>query len=181
MHSCNIEHVSQLYDEKGYENLCWAACICCIGNYKQVRNYELDVLSEAKYYVNKYYKSSQFDQGMDIANSFHILIDDYRLPYSLCNYFPTISEISNSILNDYPIYGKFMYYDSEGNKRYHACVLYNISEIDEYRANDIIGIMDPQHKNTFGSARYISSSRLYKYTAVYNGTTMTLVDAVLYK
>lgn len=181
VHSCGIEHVSQLFDEHEYENLCWAACICCIGNYKQVRDYKLEVISEAKNNIKKYRNDSNFDQGLDIVTVSYILIDDYRLPYHLCNYFPTISEIRNSILNDCPIYGAFKYYNSKGEKKGHACVLYDITEIDEYRTNDIIGIMDPQHINTFGSARYISSSRVYKYTAVHNGVTMTLTDAVLYK
>lgn len=175
-YKCNIEHVYQLSDQ--YKNLCWAACVCCIGNYKKVRTYTLDVVSEAIYYVEKFYNSSDFDHGMWITNVMHIFTEDFRLPYTEKFFCPTPTEVEYSIYKDYPVYGSFSRW-VDGERVGHACVIYGYQISNNNPSNRWVLIMDPQEKNTYSVATYTSNG--YKYVAVYNNTTWTLTDALMYE
>ena len=127
IHSCKVSAVDQLPDE----NICWAACVACIVNYK--KGYDLTAQEVAK----KYYGSNNYNEGL---NTKYIpdLMHSYGLNSPKDLIFPTDAKIYNELRLGYPIYARFVA-DKKGLPN-HACVIWGI---DTSRTVKNITIMDP--------------------------------------
>lgn len=148
--SCAVTRISQ----NPPSNMCWAASIACIVNYKKDTNYT------AVQVAQKHYGNTNFDRGLPLGDQDNVLITDYFLLYRYKNEVPSDGVILKNINKDYPILATFKW--SNG---YHDVVIYGVNVIKGY-----ISLMDPE----FGFCSASLTSYGYRYVSGYSGVTLTL-------
>lgn len=147
INSCNVSYVTQ----KPYENLCWAATIACIVNYKTGSNYSAYDIAVATYGTSGYNITLPHDSATSELGRYGIYYtgDVVSAPSSLT--------ISSSISYDNPVYGVF---DVAGMSNDHICTIYGINM---NTTNHRITLMDPNSgpvlavADDFGYFSYIST------------------------
>lgn len=145
-YECSINRVSQ----HPYENLCWAASVACIVNYKNSTNLTAYNVATA------YFGTTNFDKPMADNVVANILRTTYGLTYTLRSSLPGGGVMLNNIANNYPIYAGFEYtYNNE--KGGHAGVIYAININNGYYY-----VMDPYESSPV-IMTYSSSYGYYYY------------------
>ncbi|MBR6237327.1 MAG: hypothetical protein IKR16_06280 [Firmicutes bacterium] len=94
-------HVAQVYS-----NICWAACVACIGEYRTG-------VSNSAYYVAKHlYGPYLYNQGATLNDSASELLSIYGVdyPYVYTSTAPTANQLYNNINSNYPVFGRWMFY-----------------------------------------------------------------------
>lgn len=152
-YGCNVSFVSQ----NPPSNLCWAATIACIVNYK--KGTSLSAVSVAQ----GYYGSGDYNHGLSLSYMPGILAN-YGLSYSYQNITVSDNVILTNLMNDYPIFSSWSH--SGG---FHAVCIYGVNPIGGY-----LYIMDPE--SGFTSATI--SGGTYTYISNYSGVTLQLYRAV---
>lgn len=155
--SCAITSVSQMRSE-GYSNLCWAASVACIGNYKTGRNANAATIANYQDY------SKPCSQAITRLNEY------YSLNYTpITGSSPSDNRIYNNIANKNPMYGVFTDWDNLS----HATVIYGVSATGGY-----VTIMDPYTPSTHTAYRTtVGAVNTYSYTSPYaSSATLYLWD-----
>lgn len=152
-YGCNVSFVSQ----NPPSNLCWAATIACIVNYK--KGTSLSAVSVAQ----GYYGADNYNQGLSISSVPGILAN-YGLSYSYQNNTVTSNVILTNLMNDYPIYSSWTY--SGGS---HAVCIYGVNPVGGY-----LYIMNPASGFTSATA----TEGGYTYVSSNSGATLRLNRAV---
>lgn len=150
--SCNVGYVTQ----NPYDNLCWAASVACIVNYK--KGTSLTAATVAK----KYYGNTNFDQAINRDNLTEKLRDYGLNYYQFSNYGNFDNKIFSSISAGNPVGGTFDVSDGA----YHATVIFGINIIAGR-----IQIMDPAFGNTTAT---LSSTGDYTYVSSLTNSTLEL-------
>lgn len=155
--SCAITSQSQMRSS-GYNNLCWAASVACIGNYKKGMN------TNAAAIANYSDISQSCSYAISRLNSYFSL--SYK---SVTGYPPSNSRIYTNIANKNPLYGVF----TDWKNLSHAVVIYGVSATGGF-----ITIMDPYTPSTHTAySTSISSVTTYSYTSPYaSSSTLYLWD-----
>lgn len=156
-YECDVKFVSQ----NPPSNLCWAASIACIVNYKKGTSYT------ATQVAKKYYGNTNYNKGLEPGKQDDILKGTYGLSYTYKNQVPSDGIMLKNIKSKYPIYGSFKW-SSGGKAGYHAVVIYGINVVGGY-----IYIMDPE----FGFCSASATGSGYKYTSGYSGVQLSLSRA----
>ena len=124
---CYVNWVPQ-----GDYNICWAATVACIVNYK--RGFSLTALDVVEdYYGN--YTQEDLDNGLDPSLLPNFMDLYYQVSYTFRNQTPTSSVVLENILADNPIYCSFV-----NGSDYHAVTIRGIN-----RVSNIIYIMEPNN------------------------------------
>ncbi len=139
-YQCNVSYVPQ----NNYD-ICWAASIACIVNYKNNLNLTAVQVAQNFYGYN-------FDQGIYIGDE-QTILRSYGLNYTTLRVFATDNEILSNIMNDNPVYATCSYRNSIDD---HDVVIYGINISSPY-----LYVMDPNFGSTV--AYYDSSQRNYYY------------------
>lgn len=133
-YGCAIANTPQ-----NYSNLCWAACIAAIANFKRGTSWTATTLAQ------NYYGStsvSVFNQGLNAA-----LIDDALRSYTSCSYYyyssvPSSGLITRNVGTGYPMVGAIFTADegapSTTYSYSHVVVMRGIETLD-----NSVSIMDP--------------------------------------
>lgn len=154
-YSCSVGFVSQ----NPPSNLCWAASVACIVNYRKDKNYTATQVAQ------KHFGETNFNNGVSPSDIPSILLTDYLMFFfSYKNEVPSGSAILHNIVEDFPIYASFKH--SNG---YHAVVIYGINVSGGY-----LSIMDPE----FGFCTASPTTSGYRYVSGYSGVTLTFARAV---
>ena len=131
MASCAINHVSQL----PYKNICWAAVIASIVNFRNGTN-----LTAAKVAQNYYgLPESSFNQGLQ-----NLYVQTVLESYGVYGYqfysaeFPDAGIIYNNLNAGYPLYTGI----GNGEDAWHAVTVFSIHMLDGY-----VIVMDPLEAN----------------------------------
>lgn len=149
-YECSVDFVSQ----NPPSQMCWAASIACIVNYKKGKSYTaVDV-------AKKHFGSTNFNQGLPLGDEQGILRSDYLLWYTYKNQVPGDGVISHNIQKDFPIMATFQHANG-----YHYVVICGINVISGY-----IKVMDPE----IGFCSATVSSSGYRYYRADAGVTLTL-------
>ena len=156
-YSCPVSFVSQMTVSNS--QICWAASIACIVNYKKGTNHTaIDV-------AKKHYGETNFNRSLPFGDEVGILRwDYYLLLYSYKAQAPSGGVISRNIRADYPIFGTFRVSNGNG----HACV---ISGVDIIKGT--ITVMDPEVGFCGGTV----TSSGYQYSRTDVGLTCLLIQA----
>lgn len=152
-YGCNVSFVSQ----NPPSNLCWAATIACIVNYK--KGTSLSAVSVAQ----GYYGSGDYNYGLNISYVPGILAN-YGLSYSYQNITVTSNVILTNLMNDYPIYSSWVYPGGA-----HAVCIYGVNPVGGY-----LYIMNPASGFTSATA----TEGGYTYVSSNSGATLQLYRAV---
>lgn len=148
-YECDIEFVSQ----DPPSNICWAASIACIVNYKKNRN--LTAVNVAKmFYGNNY------DRGLPLGQEASYLSGYYNLPYTYKNRSPAGIDLINNLKQDHPIFAIF-----EHSSGYHSVIIYGIDQAQGY-----IKIMDPE----IGFCLSRLKQGVYQFNSLYSGVSLSL-------
>ena len=151
--SCNVNYVTQ----NPYKNLCWAASVACIANYK--KGTSLDAATVAR----NYHGSTNFDRGI-LPNGLPVILWDYGLDYYVFSDYGSFGDrIMDSILADNPVGGSF----DVINGGYHATVIFGINVIAGR-----LQVMDPEFGMT--TATIQSAGNGYSYVSNVYNTTLVL-------
>ncbi|MCR5627433.1 MAG: hypothetical protein K6F99_08945 [Lachnospiraceae bacterium] len=151
----NVKYVTQ----DPYKNLCWAACVACIGNYITHSNYDtVDIAESVRATGDKL--DERMNYGMIsiafIKNSgFNIYHRDFNSSSD--------EEIYYSLSNGWPVFSEW-----QSNTR-HACVIRGI------QTNSYLAIMDPQ----IGFTVAWKTNGVYSYVRVIDGSNVTLKCKVI--
>lgn len=141
-------NVTSVHQGEGTQ-LCWAASITCIGNYRTGRNATLNDVR------NGDTSAASLSYAITRLNSF------YGLQYTYISSVPSDNRMFSNIINGWPLYACF-----HNNAVSHAVVIYGINIVSGY-----ITVMDPfkPSKLTAYSASYENTST-YGYTSPYSNT-----------
>lgn len=152
-YGCNVSFVSQ----NPPSNLCWAATIACIANYK--KGTSLSAVSVAQ----GHFGTVNYNQRLSLSDAAGVLAN-YGLSYSYRNTSVTSNVILTNLMNDYPIYSSWSY-----SRDSHAVCIYGANPVGGY-----LYIMDPESGFTSASL----SGGAYTYVSNYSGVTLQLNRAV---
>ena len=150
--ACNVSYVTQ----NPHNNLCWAATVACIVNYKS--NTNLDAVTVAK----RHFGNTNFDQGIN-PDALNLKLATYGFNYYIFTSYDTFEdEILTSLMADYPVGGSF----DVINGGYHSTVIYGINVIAGR-----LQVMDPE----FGMTTVVlQSDGKYRYVSNLHNTTLVL-------
>lgn len=155
-YSCGVSYVTQL----PYSNLCWAASVACINNYRNGTS-----LTASSVSMDRFGTTYVVDMTEAPSNVATLMQTQYGLNgYTFNNYIPSSNTILNNISNGYPIYGSF-----RGQGGYHAVTIFGCNPISGY-----ISVMDPMT----GSTSAVANGTTYWYVSSYTGTTLSLARGI---
>ena len=144
---CSVRYITQ----NPYDNLCWAAVTATIVNY--VNGDNLNTVKVAK----KCLDSDEIeDVGVTLDTVAGYFKDIYGLNYISKDKAPSDDTILTNLKNDYPIYGSFLLYHSDGSTNGHGTTIFAINLMSGY-----ISVMDP--KTGAYTANYSSYNGTYAY------------------
>ncbi len=152
-YSCSVNFITQ----NPHSNLCWAASVASIVNYRKDKNYTAIQVAQKKFGETNFNNSVYPEEVPNILTSYLVLFYSYK------NEVPSGSAILHNIKQDFPIYASFRH--SNG---YHAVVVYGINVSGGY-----LSIMDPE----FGFCTASSNASGYRYVSGYSNTTLTFARA----
>lgn len=158
IYECPVKYVTQHVNN--YKNLCWAASIACIVNYKNGN----DFYTALKIAEKDMDGETNIDHKLSAGKEVRIL-SKYGLSYQFIFSVPSPSDISYNLEKKYPLYAFFS--SSESN---HAVVIYKCAINNQNINESLFYIMDPN----YGSATAKYSNGAYKYTSTYSGNELTL-------
>ncbi|MCM1298697.1 MAG: hypothetical protein NC203_07135 [Firmicutes bacterium] len=147
IYECPVKYVTQYMG--GYLNLCWAASIASIVNYKNNTSYNALQIAQQNRSNEELNKDDHLPYGME-AN----FLKKYGLQYQYINSVPSLSDISYNLEMDYPIFAAF-----ENSGRGHATVMYKCAINNQSINESLMYIKDPD----YGTATVRYSSGTYKY------------------
>ena len=153
VYKCNVEYVTQ----HPYDNICWAATVACIVNYKLNKNLSAVDVAQVQYGL------SNFDRTLAIGLERDLLSKTYGLPYTYQPHSTSASNILYNIQHDYPIFGTFKQSNTTKNS-YHAATIYGINT-----SNSNIFIMNPTSGSCVGT--YDGTQSTYKFISPATGNT----------
>ncbi len=156
-YSCNVSYVTQ----NPYSNLCWAATVACIKNYKSGTNWTAGSVSKLYYDTSYVVDSTAYDSS--VAG---FMRNRCSLSYTYRSSRPSDNAILSNITSGYPIYGSF--YVSPTSYR-HAGTIYGINVISGY-----ISVMDP----ISGSVSAVTNGSTYSYYNADYGVVCTLDSGI---
>lgn len=166
IYECPVKYVTQLgyiNNQTGeeYKNLCWAASIACIINYKNNTSYNALQIAQQNMSIS----DLQTDDRLVLGGETPIL-KKYGLVYQTVFSVPSTSDISYNLEKNYPIFAMF-----KSPSSYHAVTMYKCAINNQSINESLFYIMDPN----FGSATVRYSSGNYKYISTSSGNELTLV------
>lgn len=150
---CDVKYVTQ----NPYNNLCWAACIAMIKNYKSGTSLTAPDVSRAHFGTLK-------NQGLSGKKVQDCMQDKYGLHYTYRDAAPKENVIFSNLAKGDPVIGGFM--GTNGSEIVgHMCVIYKDNPFSNF-----IGIKDPE----CGSVAVNASNGKYTYVSSFSGATLTL-------
>lgn len=157
-YACNVSYVSQ----NPPSNICWAASIACIVNYKKGNNFTAKQVAQSHY-------GSDYNKGISVGDEAEIL-QKYGLNYTTRTIFPADGVIFSNIKNDYPVYATVGSYNNDTD---HDVVIYAINISSPY-----LYVMDPE----FGSAAASvdDTTNEYIYYSAYANVWLSFKYATCY-
>lgn len=156
-YSCNVPIILQT----PHHNLCWAASIACISNYK----YQTALTPEQ---IGRFVHGDDFDHGLSYNNTL-LILNQYGFSYIRGGSIPSGTTLVNNLQNKYPLLAFFDVVN--GNK--HAVVIYYY----DCTAN-LIGIMDPEFGRV--TINYSTTHQSYSYVSPATGSTLIMEDVLCY-
>ncbi|XBX07528.1 papain-like cysteine protease family protein [Enterocloster clostridioformis] len=153
-YSCPVSFVSQ----NPPSNICWAATIASIVNYKKGQSLSAASVAESHF-------GSDYNYGLYDGDA-PTVFSNYGLSYRFHDQVPSDNRILTNIQNGYPMYAGLTF---SGGR--HAAVLYGINAVGGY-----IYLMDPE----FGFTSSSVSGGVYSYVSGYSGVRLTLNRTVCY-
>lgn len=152
---CPVSFVSQ----NPPSEMCWAASIACIVNYKKGKSYTaVDV-------AKKHFGNTDYDKKISASEAAGIFFKNYLLLYTYKQQKPGDGVIGHNIQKDFPVFARF----ASSSGTYHAVVICGINIVSGY-----IKIMDPE----FGFCSATVSKAGYQYVSANSGATLTFDGAV---
>lgn len=155
---CDVEYVTQ----NPYENLCWAASIAMIKNYKSGTSLTAADVSRRQF-------GTLQDQTLTGTLVQSCMRNKYGLNYSRRTAL-TENIIYYNLANDYPVMGVFSW-TIGGESGLHDCVIFGDNPFSLG-----ISLMDPMR----GAVAASGSGGQYKYVSSVNGATLTLTAGYCY-
>lgn len=123
---CDVKYVTQ----NPYDNLCWAASIAMVKNYKSGSSLTAPDVSKTYFGILK-------DEGLSLLKMQNCMRNIYGLNYTCGGYNPSESVIANNLANNYPVIGQFTW-SSGTSSIFHVGVIYLDDPFSYY-----ISLMDP--------------------------------------
>lgn len=154
---CDVTYVTQ----NPYKNLCWAACIAMIKNYKSGTTLTAPDVSRAYFGTFK-------DQGLSGQNVQNCMQNKYGLNYTYRNTAPKENVIFSNLAKGDPVIGGFIW-TSGGVTGGHMCVIFLDDPFSCY-----ISLLDPK----CGSVAASGSNGTFSYVSSISGNTLTLMTGL---
>lgn len=157
-YSCNVSYVTQ----NPYTNLCWAACVAMVANYKKGTSLTAQGVAQTYFGSN-----SSFNYTCNMNNTTNVLVNTYKVSGYVCREVLSNDAILNNLMNNYPILGGFI---NQSNPSFHMIVIYstNVTNGDTYA-------MDPM-RGRF-KLSYSSSTNRYYYVSPTTNSTYIWIES----